>query len=94
LYRIAQEGLSNILRHAQASKVSLGIAFTHDEIKLTITDDGCGFDVPESPAEFAPSGHFGLLGIHERSELIGAQFEIHSTPGEGTRLEIISSFHD
>lgn len=94
LYRIAQEGLSNILRHAQASKVSLGIAYTSNEIQLTITDDGCGFDVPESPAEFAPSGHFGLLGIHERSELIGAQFEIHSTPGEGTRLEIISPFHD
>ena len=88
LYRIAQEGVSNILRHAQASKASLSIAYTPDEIQLTITDDGCGFDVPKSPAEFAPNGHFGLLGIHERAELIGARLEINSTSEEGTRLVI------
>jgi len=88
LYRMTQEGTSNILRHARASKASLKIAFTTDGIVLTITDNGCGFVIPENPAEFAPSGHFGLLGIYERSELIGAQVEIRSTMGEGTQLEI------
>jgi len=92
LYRIAQEGVSNILRHAQASQASLEITNIPNEIRLTIADNGCGFEVPESPAEFAPNGHFGLLGIHERSELIGAQFEIHSTLGKSTRLIITCSY--
>ena len=46
--------------------------FGEDNTTLTIRDDGCGFDVPESPAEMAGSGHFGLLGIQERAEIIGA----------------------
>lgn len=88
LYRMAQEGLSNVLRHAQATKASLSIAYAPDGISLTITDNGRGFIVPESPAEFAPGGHFGLLGIHERAELTGVRFEVYSAPGEGTRLVI------
>ena len=88
LYRMAQEGLNNVLRHAQATSASFVIAYTLDDVSLTITDNGCGFEVPESPAEFAPSGNFGLLGIHERAELIGAQFKIRSSLGKGTQLEI------
>ena len=88
-YRMAQEGLSNIFRHAQASKATLVIAYTPVEIQLTIEDDGCGFAVPESPAEFAPNGNFGLLGIHERTELIGAQFRIQSILEEGTILKVV-----
>jgi signal transduction histidine kinase len=88
-YRMAQEGLSNIFRHAQASKATLVIAYTPVEIQLTIEDDGCGFAVPESPAEFAPNGNFGLLGIHERTELIGARFGIQSILEEGTILKVV-----
>jgi signal transduction histidine kinase len=53
-----------------------------------VADDGRGFIVPESPAEFAPRGHYGLLGLHERAELIGANLEIHSAPDQGTQLVI------
>ena len=53
-----------------------------------VVDDGRGFEVPDSPAEFAPSGHFGLLGLHERAELIGADLEIHSSHEGGTRLMV------
>jgi signal transduction histidine kinase len=88
LYRIAQEGVSNIIRHAIASHAILKLDFSADGINLTIQDNGCGFEVLESPAEFAPSGHYGLLGIHERSELIGAQLEIQSILEEGTRLHV------
>jgi signal transduction histidine kinase len=88
LYRIAQEGLSNVLRHAKATKTVLNISYKSDRISMSVADDGAGFVVPESPAEFAPSGHFGLLGIHERAELISARLEIRSSRGEGTRLEI------
>lgn len=88
LYRIAQECLSNISRHAQASHASVTLNFTQAATSLTVTDDGCGFSVPESPAEFAPRGHFGLLGLHERAELIGASLNIHSTLGKGTRVVV------
>ena len=53
-----------------------------------MTDNGQGFEVPKSPAEFAPGGHYGLLGLYERAELIGAALEIHSGPGHGTQLSI------
>ena len=87
-YRIGQEGLSNVIRHAQASCAELHLAFSLDSTTLSIHDDGKGFLVPESPAEMAGSGHFGLLGIQERAELIGAQVSIESIPGEGTQLTI------
>jgi signal transduction histidine kinase len=87
-YRMAQEGLSNVTRHAQANQVTISLHYSAEGITMTIEDDGRGFDVPESPAEFAPSGHFGLLGMHERAELIGANLEIHSSPDHGTQLVI------
>jgi len=55
---------------------------------MQVTDDGKGFDVPKSPAEFSPSGHFGLLGLHERAELIGAKLEIESTNGQGSKITV------
>jgi signal transduction histidine kinase len=87
LYRIAQEALSNVLRHAKATHASIQIAFEKG-IKLEIADDGIGFSVPKSPTDFAPSGHFGLLGIRERADLIGARLEVQSELGQGTRLII------
>ena len=88
LYRMAQEALSNIVRHAQASEASLSITFDSQLVTLEVTDNGQGFDVPKSPSEFAPSGHFGLLGLHERAELIGAELEIESRTGQGSRVSV------
>jgi signal transduction histidine kinase len=87
-FRIGQEGLSNIVRHARASSANLQITFGMKRVTLLIKDDGRGFHVPESPAEMTGSGHFGLLGIQERAELIGARLLIESQPGEGTQLAI------
>lgn len=86
LYRIAQEALNNVVRHAQATQAMIRLTFTSEAVALEIDDNGQGFLVPDSPAEFAPSGHFGLLGLHERADLIGARLEIHSAPGKGTRV--------
>lgn len=88
LYRIGQEGLSNVTRHARATCAELHLVFDVDDTTLSIHDDGCGFTVPESPAEMTGSGHFGLLGIQERAEIIGARLSIESTLGEGTHLTI------
>ncbi|MBL0345036.1 histidine kinase [Candidatus Villigracilis affinis] len=88
LYRIAQESLNNVGKHANASQAGLNIAFTADEVKMEVSDNGRGFEVPHSPTQFAPSGHFGLLGVYERANLIDARLEIESTPGTGTRLTV------
>jgi signal transduction histidine kinase len=88
LYRITQEGLSNVARHARAKKAEVCLQFKDEEVSLTVQDDGIGFIVPESPAEMAPTGHFGLLGVQERAEAIGARLQIKSVPGTGTELVV------
>ena len=86
LYRIAQEALNNVIRHAKADNAALHITYEDNNIELEVNDNGIGFQIPNSPTDFAPSGHFGLLGMHERAELIGARLKIESALGGGTRL--------
>ena len=88
LYRMAQESLNNMVRHAQATSASMEIEFKPQSVTLQITDNGAGFVVPKSPAAFVSGGHFGLIGLYERAQLIGAQLEITSTLGKGTEVEI------
>ncbi|HET7143142.1 MAG TPA: ATP-binding protein [Anaerolineales bacterium] len=88
LYRIAQEALNNVVRHSQAKNADLLISFGEKETRLEVRDNGIGFDMPRSPTDFASNGHFGLLGIRERADLIGARLEVESVPGKGTRLKI------
>jgi len=86
LYRIVQEALNNITRHSGATHVSIRVEYQLEEIRIEIEDNGKGFVVPLSPAEFASSGHFGLLGMFERADLIGGEIKVDSKPGKGTLL--------
>ena len=88
LFRMAQEAFRNIERHAQATQADLRILFEQEILTLEVSDDGIGFEVPKNPSEFAPSGHYGLLGLYERADLIGATLEIQSELGKGTFLKI------
>jgi signal transduction histidine kinase len=88
LYRIAQEALSNIARHARAKQASLSISFYPDKVSLQVSDDGIGFELPKSSAEYAAYGHYGLLGLQERAELIGASLNIRTSSGKGTHLTV------
>ena len=88
LYRIAQEALNNVVKHSKASQADLLIVFEVSAIKLEVVDDGIGFEMPKSPTDFASKGHFGLLGIRERADLIGARLAIDSDLGKGTRLTV------
>ena len=89
LYRMAQEAVNNVIRHAGAHTVSMLLEFdAEDAVTLTIADDGSGFAVPDNPAEFASAGHFGLLGLQERAELIGASLSITSEHSRGTQITI------
>ena len=91
LYRIAQEALNNVVKHSKATHTDLKIVFDTSEIKMEVSDNGNGFMVPKSPTEFAPNGHFGLMGVHERADLIGARLEIESALGKGTSLKVVLS---
>lgn len=88
VYRIAQEGLSNVVRHAQARQARLTIVFAAGELTLRLQDDGQGFSPPVNPAELGHQGHFGLMGLHERALLFGGRLEVRSRPGQGTSLEV------
>jgi signal transduction histidine kinase len=87
-YRIAQEGLSNVVRHAQAQAAWLTICFAPHGLTLQVRDDGCGFEPPANPADLAYQGHFGLMGIHERALLLGGWMQVRSKAGAGTTLQV------
>ncbi len=88
IYRIVQEALSNVTRHAQAQNVQLQLNFLEQEVGIAIRDDGIGFALPPQMSDLARSGHYGLIGMVERATLIGAQLDIQSQPGSGTQISI------
>lgn len=85
-FRLAQEALSNAARHAHARQVTLLANLQEQELTLTIEDDGQGFETPENPEALTEAGHYGLVGMRERVRLVGGTLEIHSRPGQGTRI--------
>ncbi|MCQ3933072.1 MAG: hypothetical protein DPW16_21695 [Chloroflexi bacterium] len=87
LYRITQEALSNIRKHSQASQATIQLTFLLEEVRLSIQDNGCGFDLP-SLQTLPVSGHYGLVGIRERTQLIGANLQIQSQKEQGTKIYI------
>jgi signal transduction histidine kinase len=86
LYRITQEALTNIRKHADATRVKVEISFGDGVVKLEVIDDGKGFEEPWSLTDFAQLDHFGLLGIQERVWTVGGSLTIHSSTGQGTQL--------
>jgi signal transduction histidine kinase len=87
LFRMCQEAMSNIARHAQATQVLVEVNVEGQDVHVTIEDDGRGFDRAEV-ASRPGRPHWGLLGIGERAELLGGRATIDSTPGSGTRVDI------
>ena len=88
LFRIAQEGLNNIRRHAHAQHARVCLEFVDTKILLTVEDDGRGFDVDQILRAQSERRAWGLLGIQERIELVGGKFKIDSAPGRGTKLAV------
>jgi len=86
LFRIVQEALNNIRRHAQASQAQVVMEFAEDRIKVTISDNGRGFELSGRVDDLPRSGKLGLAGIQERARLLGGTLEVKSTPGKGTTL--------
>jgi len=88
LFRIVQEALRNIARHSKATKVRIAIDLKDSETRVTITDNGQGFELPTSLGELSRLGKLGLDGMQTRARLVGGSFEILSTPDAGTTLFI------
>ncbi len=83
LYRVAQEGLANISRHAKAKNILIELRRLRDGLQLMVSDDGVGFDVNQHDGR---RGSLGLLSMRERVSLVAGTLDIQSTPGEGTRV--------
>lgn len=83
LYRIAQEALTNVSRHARARKIKVQLTIADSTVSLLVEDDGRGFDPDQ-----VPRGHYGIIGMNERARLLGGSLHLESAPGSGTRLEI------
>jgi len=88
IYRVAQEALTNAFRHAQASQVRVALRREHDDVVLSVADDGCGLPTP-MPARTA-----GLAGMRERAILIGAELELDSPPGGGVEVRLTVAAND
>jgi len=88
LYRIVQEALNNVARHAEASEADVHVAFADHSVLVCVKDNGKGFEVPPRVTGLVEAGHYGLTGMQERARLAGAQLTIGSQPGEGTSIEI------
>ena len=88
LFRVAQETLGNIAKHARASQVEIQLRGDESALQLSIHDNGRGFERPPTLNGLPAQNHFGLVGMRERIELIGGDWSLESTPGEGTRVEV------
>lgn len=86
LVRIGQEAMTNVVRHAHAAHVDVMLLFQEKLLRMTIEDDGCGFE--GDPASYSQDGHFGLTGMRERAEQIGARFSVTSAEGKGTEVKV------
>jgi signal transduction histidine kinase len=85
VYRVAQEALENVARHAGARHLTVQLARDKDHLILQISDDGCGFDLSKASAN---GHHFGLKGMRERIEMIGGALQVESRPGSGTTIRM------
>ncbi len=85
-YRVAQESLNNVARHAQASRVDVELAGSRSELTVTITDDGAGFDSEQSQHE---QHGLGLLSMKERVALVHGSLQIVTAVGKGAKVQVV-----
>lgn len=84
LFRIAQEALINVAKHARATEATITLETGPDTVILTVADNGCGYRIPAQSAR--PTAHLGMVNMRERAESVGARLRAESAPGQGTRV--------
>jgi signal transduction histidine kinase len=85
LFRMCQEALTNVLKHAAATEVTISVRFSPEAVEVEVADNGAGFVVPERLEEIG-GDHLGLLGMRERLSALGGQMRVEAQPGQGTRV--------
>ena len=85
-FRVAQEAITNVLRHAHASRITVLLQKEEDALRLTVSDNGIGFDARAAQARCVNGGSFGLLGMEERVTLSGGTFVVESDSGQRERI--------
>jgi signal transduction histidine kinase len=88
LFRIAQEALNNVKKHADATEVVINVEFVDDAVEMAVHDNGKGFALPAPVEELATVGHLGLIGMRERARLLGGTLTIQSRPQLGTKIVV------
>ena len=88
LFRIAQEAMNNVRKHAHASAIEIRIEFTESRITMSVSDNGRGFELPNTISHFAREQKLGLIGIDERVRLHNGVYEVKSSLGKGTTIYI------
>jgi two-component system sensor histidine kinase DegS len=88
LFRIVQEALNNVRRHSQASQVVTVVRFGEDRVRITVDDNGQGFELPGRTGDLATTGKLGLIGMHERAHLLNGTLTVRSEPGKGTTVTV------
>ena len=88
LYRIYQESINNISKHASASQVNVALDVGEVQVTLRVEDNGVGFSIPSNWTDFARLGYLGLIGMRERANTVGGVIEINSNPGLGTFIQV------
>jgi signal transduction histidine kinase len=90
LFRIAQEAVTNALRHGHSTRIDLSVAYDDSQVALTIADNGCGFDAHAPINGSHDNEHFGLVTMRERAERVGGRLRIDSVPGTGTTVHAVA----
>ena len=86
LFRIAQEAVTNAVRHGQPTRIDISVSYDDRQVALTVVDDGCGFDAHAQQGVARDNEHFGLITMRERAEHVGGELRIDSVPGAGTTV--------
>lgn len=89
LFRVFQQSLMNVLRHAEATEVQVRFSFDAEEARLEVSDNGKGFEVPSNWIEFVRQGHYGLAGAAERVSALGGTLKVESQPGNSTTVRVV-----
>ncbi len=89
VFRVVQEALTNVVRHAEASRASIRLEATPDALRVTVADDGRGFEPEAARGRRGQEGGVGLAGMEERARLAGGTLELDSAPGRGTSVSLV-----
>jgi signal transduction histidine kinase len=90
LYRIAQEAVTNAIRHGRPTRIDISVSYDERQVALSIADDGCGFSADEQARPPHDSEHFGLVTMRERAERAGGALRIESVQGQGTTVHAVA----